>query len=406
MKIAVIGGGTGGVVTVSSLCSHLPSWCKVDCIYDPNLPTFGVGESLNHSFLQVLRKATNYSIPFDLEESDAKVKHGIMLSDWKKGDGYIPLSVNGLHMNTHKLRDFVFKRIHKFWGKKFSEIHSNVLDIKQNKEEVIVKINDKNLKYDYVFDCRGTQDIDDTYEIPNSISVDSVILNICEKPIELDYTYHITHKNGWLFGIPINTRTTWGYLFNRKITSENDAVKDCSNFLKTNRITSKYIDRNFLKENVKILYFQHYYSKKCIDGRIIRNGNKLYTFEPLHGYAVPVFLNICDYFLSYIFKDITEEQFNLKYRKLLSSLEELICFHYHKGSIYNTEFWKYAKERSIKRLYGSELMKIANDKTFTREKAVSLENIWTVTPAVHPYFLWEIDQTLEFGYFENLNLNN
>jgi len=26
-------------------------------------------------------------------------------------------------------------------------------------------------------------------------------------------------------------------------------------------------------------------------------------------------------------------------------------------------------------------------------------------PAVHPYFLWEIDLALNFGYFDHLNLN-
>lgn len=404
MRIAIVGGGTGGVVTAASLCSHLPKWCKVDCIYDPNLPTFGVGEALNHSFFQVLRKATNYSIPFDLEESDARVKHGVMLSDWKDGDGYIPLSVNGLHMNTFKLREFVFKRLHLYWKHKFSEIHKQVIGISQTKSKVTIKTDNETLTYDYVFDCRGVPELDHTYETPNSISVNSVILNICDKPCDLDYTYHVAHKDGWMFGIPIHTRSAWGYLFNRDITDQEEAVKNCSELLKTHRI-SKYIDRDYLRENIKILHFNHYYSKKCVNNRIIRNGNRLYTFEPLHGYAVPTFLNVCEFSLEYIFGDISEDRFNQKYKNLLSSLEELICFHYHKGSIHNTKFWNYAKERSLKRLEGSEIMKLALDKEFTRERAVTLENIWTTTPSVHPYFLWEIDQALEFGYFNHLNLN-
>lgn len=405
MRVGIVGGGTGGVVTAASLCSHLPKWCKVDCIYDPDLPTFGVGEALNHSFVQVLRKATNYSIPFDLEESDAKVKHGIMFSGWSDKDGYIPLSVNGLHMNTFKLRDFVFKRLHQFWSHKFSEIHGKVLDISQSQNKVQVKLDDQTLTYDYIFDCRGVPEIDDTYEIPDSISVNSVILNVCDKPCDLDYTYHIAHKDGWMFGIPINSRSAWGYLFNRDITDKEQAIENCSELLRTHEI-SKYIDRDYLRENAKILDFNHYYSKKCVDNRIIRNGNRLYTFEPLHGYAVPIFLNVCEFFLEYIFDDISEDRFNQKYRNLLSSLEELICFHYHKGSTYDTEFWRYAKGRSLKRLEGSEIMKLATDKTFTRERAVTLENIWTTTPSVHPYFLWEIDLALQFRYFDHFKINN
>jgi len=240
MRVGIVGGGTGGVVTAASLCSHLPKWCKVDCIYDPDLPTFGVGEALNHSFVQVLRKATNYSIPFDLEESDARVKHGIMFSGWSDKDGYIPLSVNGLHMNTFKLRDFVFKRLHQFWSHKFSEIHGKVLDISQSQNKVQVKLDDETLTYDYIFDCRGVPEIDDTYEIPDSISVNSVILNVCDKPCDLDYTYHVAHKDGWMFGIPINSRSAWGYLFNRDITDKEQAIENCSELLRTHEI-SRYI---------------------------------------------------------------------------------------------------------------------------------------------------------------------
>lgn len=405
MKVAIIGGGTGGVVSTASLCAHLPRWCKVDCIYDPNLPTFGVGEALNHSFLQVLRKSVNYSIPFDLEDSDARVKHGIMFTDWKPGDGYIPLSVNGLHMNTFKLRDFVFKRLHKFWGHKFNEIHKKVLNISQNEDEVFIKTDNEILSYDYVFDCRGVPEIDDTYEIPNSISPNSVILNVCEKPCDLDYTYHIAHPNGWMFGIPIQTRSAWGYLYNDKITNDENAIQDCKEFLKNHRVPSKYIDREYLKENIRTLKFQHYFSKQCVNNRIIRNGNRVYNFEPLHGYAVPIFLNICEFFVEYAFGNMTQNSFNQTYRRYLSSLEELICFHYHKGSIYDNEFWKYAKEKSLKRLENSEIMKLVNDKSFTRESAVTLENIWTVTPSAHPGFIWEIDYALNFGYFKHLNLN-
>jgi len=37
------------------------------------------------------------------------------------------------------------------------------------------------------------------------------------------------------------------------------------------------LDKDYLRENTKILDFNHYYSKKCVENRIIRNGNRLYT---------------------------------------------------------------------------------------------------------------------------------
>ena len=96
-------------------------------------------------------------------------------------------------------------------------------------------------------------------------------------------------KDGWcFFGVPVHHRTSWGYTFNRSVTSDEEAIRNCHEFLHTHRIPKKHINYDVLKENVHVLKWDHYHSKKILDGRILRNGNMLFQYEPLHGYACSI----------------------------------------------------------------------------------------------------------------------
>ena len=120
---------------------------------------------------------------------------------------------------------------------------------------------------------------------------------------------------------------------------------------------------------------------------------------------VQVKLNI---FINYVndnyikYEEVGEDQLNYNYRQDIVSFRDLIAFHYHKGSVYDTPFWKNAKEISNKKLEGSEWMKICMNKQFSLEGAVQLDDAWTTSPIAHPMFIWEIDQAFKFGYFDHL----
>ena len=128
----------------------------------------------------------------------------------------------------------------------------------------------------------------------------------------------------------------------------------------------------------------------------------LFNYEPLHGYAVPLYTVMATQFLDYFVRDLGEDQLNYNYREYIDSFRDLIAFHYHKGSVYDTPFWKNAKEISNKKLEGSEWMKICMNKQFSLEGAVQLDDAWTTSPIAHPMFIWEIDQAFKFGYFDHL----
>ena len=82
MKVAVVGSGTGGLVSAMVMCSRSPVDLQVDLIHDPNSPIIGVGESLSHDFVQLLRGSLQFQFPFDMKEINATTKHGVALVDW------------------------------------------------------------------------------------------------------------------------------------------------------------------------------------------------------------------------------------------------------------------------------------------------------------------------------------
>ena len=410
MKIAVIGGGTGGLVTAMVMCSRSPENLKIDLIHDPNSPIIGVGESLSHDFVQLLRGALQFQFPFDMKEVNATIKHGVALVDWCESqnfpeslNGYLSLSCQGVHADTYSWRSFVLPRLKHYWGHKFKEVHGTVDRFWQDSKRAYLSMNGETHEYHHIIDCRGIpQEFDDTYESPESIVINSAIINVCDKPGDWEWTYHIAHPNGWMFGIPVSNRSSWGYLYNNKVTTKEEAIEDSHRFLREHRIPRQHIDYDKLRDNVKSFSWPHYHSKKFVDGRILRNGNALYTYEPLHGYGVPLYTTLATLAVEYFTYDMSEDELNNQYTTYLSSFRDFIAFHYHRGSIHKTPFWDWASEVSLNQVQGSEFMKICMSKDFTLEGAVQMDDPWTTSPIAHPMFIWELDAVFDFGYFEHL----
>ncbi len=409
MKIGIVGGGTGGIVSAMECVARSLKWTKVDLIYDPELPILGVGESLAHDFVLSLREATQYIIPFDNTKLNSTQKLGVCFADWAKSQdfpetlkGYLPNTCQGLHVDTYCLRDFVLPRIKHYWGHKFNEVHVNVKDIIQDEKKAFVVTDNEKLEYDYVMDCRGLQDtIDDTYEsVPSTVN--AVVLNQCEWPGDWNWTYHIAHKDGWMFGIPLYHRSSWGYLFNSDVTPVDEAITNSHEFLRSHRIPKQHIDYNHLKDNLKVIQWKPYHSKKIVDGRIMRNGAKVYQYEPLHGYSVPMFRQMSNFFLEYVMHQKSEKEMNDTYHYYLNSFRDLIAFHYHRGSIYDTPFWSYIKKVASNQLDNSDWMRICLDTNFDLEGAVQMEDIWSTSVVAHPMFIWELDKAFDFHYFDHL----
>ena len=95
-----------------------------------------------------------------------------------------------------------------------------------------------------------------------------------ERDPDLTYTRCVATPNGWTFVIPNENSVSYGYLYNNKITTRNDAVEDfCEKFN-----VSKIYDE---------LVFENYMAKNFIVGeRTILQGNAYGFIEPMEATSI------------------------------------------------------------------------------------------------------------------------
>jgi len=128
--------------------------------------------------------------------------------------------------------------------------------------------------------------------------------------------------------------------------------------------THKLFD--FVAEKFRIKYknkFKSYYSKKIFDGRILKQGNAAIFFEPISATSLWLYDQINRMFMDYLLganlrnsEDIepTIENVNSQFINIANQVEELICYYYHGGSIYDTPFWNNTVRLTNDRLKRSE----------------------------------------------------
>jgi hypothetical protein len=265
---------------------------------------------------------------------------------WRKNDFHshiIPPSY-GIHFNNFKLKDVCFKKFAAKWGNKFSAIYGkldkleNVKDT-NNDGKVLAVIDGVERNFDYVIDCRGYPEDYTDYNVSTAIPVNHCLVNMVPTPGDWEYTYHVAHRNGWMFGIPLKTRQGWGYLYNDEITTKEDAMADIAERFETTP------DKLELRE----FAFKNYYAKKFVEGRIMKNGNRALFLEPIEAMSGFFYEQVVRQFIDYINGE-PAIVVNSKLTESAQMLELFIAYLYHGGSTYDSEFWKITKEKTTKHL--------------------------------------------------------
>lgn len=390
-KIAVIGLGTAGIQSLA----HFLSWSdmQVFSIHDPNIDIVGIGESTNPSFINALSYGLNFNPSTDMVQLDATFKFGTKYSRWRKNDFINPLLGPGyaIHMNTFKLKDFAIPKFRKIWGEKFKEIHGNVSSIKNNSDNVIVEVNNKQYQFDFVIVCTGFPKNKKDYFEPEDMPVNHCLVhNISknENPLDSQYTDHIAMKSGWMFRVPLTSRSSYGYLFNDKISDVSEIRKEMCEFLAIKENDHQNIEYKF----------NPFYAKNIIDKRIFKNGNAALFFEPMFANSLWAYDNINRIIFDYIYGIENEQTGNEKFIELAKKIENMIRFHYLGGSTFDTIFWKNSSEKSKKHIEQyqffhemNEYMKLVNEKNFIVDK-----NNWCFSEKA----LNTINENLEYNYFK------
>ena len=355
-RIGIIGVGTAGIVNLSYFLSAAGNDYEIVSIYDPSIPILGIGESTNPGFIRTLEHGTRFSISEDTQHLDSTYKFGTQFINWREHDWLNPLIGGGIavHFNNFKLKEFAFERFAKLWPQKFSVIEGTVDKIIDKFNSVKLVINGQEELFDYVIDCSGfPKDYSEDYVQSSCSLLNHCYVHSFEKFDPVPYTEHIATQNGWMFGIPLQTRKTYGYLFNDTITSEEDAKKDMAATLN--------ISVNELK--LKEYRFKPYYTTRVVNNNILKNGNQALFFEPISATSINQYVSTCHILFDYVMGEISEDQANAKFVQESNITEDIINYYYHGGTNFDSPFWQAAKANAINNLKGNERFKVILDQT-------------------------------------------
>jgi hypothetical protein len=92
-------------------------------------------------------------------------------------------------------------------------------------------------------------------------------------------------------------------------------------------------------------------------GRLFAMGNRLYFFEPHQAMPLHFYIMITKEFCRLLTEGtdpwVVTNLMNIKYRREIEELQDLIAINYAGENQLETPFWTYAKEKSRARLQGS-----------------------------------------------------
>jgi Tryptophan halogenase len=268
-----------------------------------------------------------------------------MFKLWRKDDFLNPLldGNTAIHFNNYKFREFAYERLPKLWPHKFRLLEGDVKKIKNYPDRVTITIDDKDHDFDYVIDCMGFPEDYSGYTMS-----DCTLINHClihnQKDYEFEpYTDHIATKHGWMFGVPLKARKTYGYMFNDKITSKEEALEDMKEFFKVDAIDGREY------------FFKCYYANQIVNGRVGRNGNKALFFEPLVANSIFLYIHTARVFFDYMMGTIDAQAADAAFVKGVQEMEDLISHYYSGGSTFqNSKFWEQAPKAAQERLKNRE----------------------------------------------------
>lgn len=365
IRIGIVGSGSPGALSAAKALNiangglksdrPLPD-VKVTLIRNPNIPILSVGESVTPSAVNVLQYSFGFKFLQDFHNIDATPRYGTK-NIWENGKGndFIMAYPNNpaIHLNSGKFSPYVLQRVKEYYGDKFELIEDHVT-ISQNKDVVIVQGEKDTYEFDYLIDSRGwptdEELASDEYKMMDFESVNSLFaFSIDEEdpntPKEF-WTTALFHRNGWMFTIPLTTRKTFGYLFNKNITSKKEALDHFKTLLP-----------EVEEEKINHITWRHYYKKKAIDGRILSLGNRLYFYEPIQ--SLP--LHFYEQMMTRVVVSILEDNYvegskviNENYLKHMEDLHRIIAMNYAGDNEMDSPFWKKTKEDAIHTLKSSE----------------------------------------------------
>lgn len=368
MKIGIIGSGNAAIISaimsIHSCRSFQIRDPEITVFYDPNIPTeiVGQGTTLNvsdaiHRILEVDERPSN---PVGITG-----KVGFLYKNWARDTDELlyKLGGNGMayHYNPKLLRDHFLK------SNLATFIEKNVTP-----EEI-------QSKFDLVFDCRGKSCNNwEEYDYLKSPVNCCLLGRSPNRDPSMIWTENIATPDGWCFRIPTLDGESYGYVFNKDITSIEDAKVNFKNM--------------FGLETFHVIEFKNYKRKKLyLNDKVVLNGNRYFFLEPLESTATPMYALIANFAVRRLILRKSIDFIEKNCHEFLEEVHEWILWHYYYGSNYKTKFWFEAQKTSLSHNY-SNMFKRRINFTMRRNKKTSInvnfpEEIGREF-AFNDYFVW------------------
>tara|TARA_R110000824_G_scaffold218908_3_gene405682 strand:+ start:143 stop:1627 length:1485 start_codon:yes stop_codon:yes gene_type:complete len=418
MKIFIVGGGSAGWMTATTLLTAKPNW-EINLIESKNISTVGVGESTLEYIINWCHYVGIDEEKF-LKETDASYKLSIKFTDfYKKGEAFhYPFGSTDLKDSFHGINDWWFKKFlypktpnsdyadcifpkqmayvnkNKFdkectkayhfdatkfalWLKKnkcqkVNHIIEDVVSIEQD-ENGIKSLNNKHTA-DLFIDCTGFKSLllgetlkepFESYEnlLPNNSAI-ATKLEYTDKEKQLEtYTNCTAYNNGWIWNIPLWSRIGTGYVYSDKFVSDDDAIKEFKTYLGRD-------DLEFKKIKMRIGIHKRLWVKN-----VVAIGLSAGFIEPLESNG----LWTVHQFLMNLIRNIQREKisqwdkdnFTYMCKDDFHGFADFVALHYALSHRTDTEYWKanFNKEWdnkliSLKKNFPSNLKNLSEQRKF------------------------------------------
>jgi len=374
MKIGVVGGGTGGLVTALIL-NYRFAHLKIDIIKSDKIGIIGVGEGTTEHWHQFM-DFCQISLKELLTETGATFKYGVMFEGWTKKKYFHNVSQDFFnlkfgqylagyaysvkqqlepkdytcspcfdskidstnfpyqyHFDTHKLNKFLLKKC-KDRGINIINDEIEKIEVSENKIDKI-KSKTKTYKYDLYIDSTGFKKLLISKLGAKWISYkkylplnEAIAFQTPDTSEYNPYTLAKAMKAGWMWRIPTQGRWGNGYVFDNQYINAEKAKIECEDYLKTKINIGK---------NIK---FDAGSLDKVWIGNCVATGLSSSFIEPMEASSIGCTIQQA-FILMHCLPNYKSniDFYNHKFKDLIENIRDFVVLHYL-VKIDKGPFWK------------------------------------------------------------------
>jgi tryptophan halogenase len=347
-RVAVLGGGTAGFVAAAHLTKRFPGF-ELFHIYDTRIPTIGVGEGTTPLFPAWIRDITGLDDTEIRRRCRMTQKHGLYFENW--GKHQTPFQEDfffnsyAYHISASDLVELLRSYV------KATLLDRRVTSVKSSGREVTISFEEQApMSFDFVFDARGfPNELGDEHIPIREIPTNAALIRQAP-PAEFNrMTRCIARPHGWVFVIPLVSHSTYGYIYNEKITSREEIAAELDFLSQRSGVPLR-------KETERHLRFPSFTRRQLFDGALFHIGNAASFIEPLEATAIHITLFQIDVASKWLADALIDARGEARWApSFINALNQLmreytleaalfVSWHYAAGSSFQSPFWSFAMD--------------------------------------------------------------